>query len=284
MTVDSLIEAGCKQLAQAGIADASLDARLLFQHLTAMSRSEIVLNGNRLVDDSTSEAYYRLIARRCTRTPLQYLTGSREFWSLDFLVTPDVLIPRPETEFLLERALASCSGRTIHRALDLCTGSGVIGVVLAKELGCCVDAVDISPSALMVAAENIIRHQVGLQVSLICSDLFSALHRKKSYDLIVSNPPYIADDQLERLEPEVSQAEPRLALSGGASGLEIIARIAAEAGCYLRPDGCLFVEIGSDQEAGATVLFTAAKEQYGQVRVINDWSGRPRVLQAQCAG
>ena len=245
MTVDSLIDGGCKQLAQAGIADASLDARLLFQHLTAISRSEIVLNGNRLVDNSTSEAYYRLIARRCARIPLQYLTGSREFWSLDFLVTPDVLIPRPETEFLLERALASCSGRTIHRALD---------------------------------------HQVGLQVSLICSDLFSALHRKKSYDLIVSNPPYIADDQLEWLEPEVSQAEPRLALSGGASGLEIIARVAAEAGCYLRPEGCLFVEIGADQEAGAAVLFTAAKEQYGQVRVINDWSGRPRVLQAQRAG
>ena len=203
---------------------------------------------------------------------------------MEFLVTPDVLIPRPETEFLLESALAACSSSPVCRALDMCTGSGVIAVVLAKELGCLVDAVDISPAALRVAALNAAGHNVDGLVRLIGSDLFAALIPVPCYDLIVSNPPYIADEQLEDLEPEVARAEPRLALSGGASGLEVIERIVDEAERYLKPQGLLFLEIGADQEAGVTRLLTASQRCYDEFSVLKDWAGRPRVLKARFDG
>ena len=280
MNIDDLLATGALQLARAGIEDADLDARLLFQHLTAMTRSQLVLHCKQSVDDRTIKQYRQLVLQRSQRIPLQYLTGSQEFWSLDFLVSPAVLIPRPETEFLLERVLAACPpGCGISYALDLCTGSGVIAVVLAKELGCPVIAVDLSEAALAVAAINLSRHQVTHQVALVCGDLFAALNHVQKFDLIVSNPPYIADEQIGQLEPEVRVAEPYLALSGGPTGLGMIERIAARAAGYLHPGGWIFLEIGADQKNAVEALFKA--QQYDEVRVINDWAGRPRVLQAR---
>lgn len=282
MTLDDLLAAAALELVRAGIEDAELDARLLLQHLTAMTRSQLVLHGHRAADDRTVAQYRRLVEQRSRRIPLQYLIGSQEFWSLDFIVSPAVLIPRPETEFLLEQVLANCSpGCGIFSALDLCTGSGVIAVVLAKELCCPVTAVDISEAALRVAAKNLVRHGVADQITLVCSNLFTALNRKRKFDLIVSNPPYVADDQIGQLQPEVGRAEPSLALSGGPTGLRIIERIAIEAEGFLQPGGWIFLEIGADQKMAAAALFTA--RQYGEVRIINDWAGRPRVLQARYA-
>jgi release factor glutamine methyltransferase len=280
MNIDDLLATAARQLATAGIEDADLDARLLFQHLTAMTRSQLVLHGRQSVDDRTIKRYRQLVLQRSQRIPLQHLTGSQEFWSLDFLVSPAVLIPRPETEFLLERVLTTCPpGSGISRSLDLCTGSGVIAVVLAKELGCSVTAVDLSEAALAVAAKNLNRHQVTQQVTLVCGDLFAALNKRQKFDLIVSNPPYIADDQIGQLEPEVGVAEPYLALSGGPTGLGLIERIATEAAEYLHPGGWIFLEIGEDQKNAVAALFMA--QQYDEVRVIDDWAGRPRVLQAR---
>lgn len=203
---------------------------------------------------------------------------------MDFVVSPAVLIPRPETEFLLEQALAVCSlNGTISCALDMCTGSGVIAVVLARELRCRVTAVDISVAALEVAAKNISRHRAIDQIALVCSDLFAALNSNLKFDVIVSNPPYIADDLIRQLEPEVCRAEPRLALSGGLTGLRLIERIAVGAEEFLQPGGWIFLEIGADQKNAVTALFKDSKRRYDEVKVFDDWSGRPRVLQARYA-
>lgn len=280
MNIDELLAAAARQLRQAGIEDADLDARLLFQHLTAMTRSQLVLHGGNPVDTHILAQYLHLVDQRSRRLPLQYLTGSQEFWSLDFLVTPAVLIPRPETEFLLEQVLLSCSGKTISRALDMCTGSGVIAVILARELGCPVVAVDISEAALAVAAQNIARHRLTEQITLLCSDLFAALNHECKYDLIVSNPPYVPDEQIAYLEPEVGRAEPRLALSGGPGGLRTIEQIALAATRFLQYGGELFLEIGADQKEKAAALFNAPGQPYRDVRVLDDWAGRPRVLRA----
>jgi len=282
MRIDELLAVATRQLAHAGVDDPALDARLLFQHLSAMTRSELVLHGHRVVELHILTQYQALVGRRCNRIPLQYLTGSQEFWSLDFMVSPAVLIPRPETEFVLEHALKTSVGRRIEHALDMCVGSGVIAVVLARELGCPVTAVDLSEAALAIAAANAARHAVADRVTLVCSDLFAALNPARQYDLIVSNPPYIADGVIAQLEPEVAFVEPRLALSGGASGLDSLARIALAAELFLRPGGWLFAEIGADQKEPVLALFTAPERRYGEVAVINDWAGRPRVVQARC--
>jgi release factor glutamine methyltransferase len=282
MNIDGLIAAATLELAEAGIEDAELDARLLFQHLTAMTRTQLVLRGRQAVDQYTAEQYRHLITQRSHRIPLHYLTGFREFWSMDFVVSPAVLIPRPETEFLLEQVLAVCSsGSEVRRILDVCTGSGVIAVVLARELDSTVTAVDVSAAALAVAAQNLSRHQVADRVDLVCSDLFDALDSKKKFELIVSNPPYIAEEQIDQLEPEVGVAEPFLALSGGPGGLQIIERIAIEAEKFLQPGGWIFLEIGADQKNAVVRLFEAPERSYDEVKVINDWAGRPRVLQAR---
>jgi len=281
MRIDALLADAAARLAAAGIADAAPDARLLLQHVTGLSRSQLVLRADQDVDETVLARYRELLARRCQRIPLQHLTGSQEFWSLDFAVSPAVLIPRPETEFLLEQVLATCTGGTMTRALDLCTGSGVIAVVLARELGCPVVAADIAEAALRVAQENSVRHGTVDRVLPLCCDLFAALTPCAVFDLIVSNPPYVAEEEIDGLEPEVGRAEPRLALSGGPGGMGCIERIAAEARHHLRPGGWLFLEIGADQGERVDRLFRSAVPGYGQVRVIDDWAGRPRVLRAR---
>ena len=281
MRIDELLTVATRQLEQAGVDNPALDARLLLQHLSAMTRSELVLHGDRAVDSSLLNQYCQLVEQRGQRIPLQHLIGSQEFWSLDFIVSPAVLIPRPETEFLLEQALTICVGSRIEHALDMCTGSGVIAVVLARELACPVTAVDLSEAALAVAATNVACHNVADRVDLVCSDLFAGLNPRRQYDLIVSNPPYVVDGEIEGLEPEVARFEPRMALSGGTGGLDCIARIAVAAESFLRPGGWLFLEIGADQKEAVRALLTAPERRYGDVAVLDDWAGRARVAQAR---
>jgi len=281
MRINTLLAEATARLTAAGIIDAALDARLLLQHLVGLSRSQMILRAGQPMDEATSARYRELIARRCQRIPLQHLTGCQEFWSLDFAVSPAVLIPRPETEFLLEQVLAECRESKVASALDLCTGSGVIAVVLARELGCAVVAADISEVALRMARENSARHMTADLVLPVCCDLFTALNCGRPFDLIVSNPPYVAEEEIDRLEPEVGRAEPRLALSGGPGGMRCIERIAGEACRHLCPGGWIFLEIGADQGEKAARLFRSTVPGYGQVRVIDDLAGRPRVLRAR---
>ncbi|XOF34721.1 MAG: peptide chain release factor N(5)-glutamine methyltransferase [Candidatus Electrothrix sp. YB6] len=287
MQIQHLLAEAADALAAAGIEDSRLEAELLLRGCLNLSRSELFLRLASPLPPDRETHFQKLLSRRCLREPLQYILGSCEFWSLDFLVTPAVLIPRPETEFLLTHALsilqkeAKISPRHI---LDLCTGSGVIAVVLAKEFsGAQVTAADFSLEALAVARENISRHELTQQIRLICADLLTCFRPAPLFDLLVSNPPYIKSGDLPVLAPEVRDWEPHLALSGGSSGLDTIRRICRSAGQLLRPGGWLFMEIGADIGRETEQVFLQAGE-YEQVKVVPDWAGRPRVLQAEKLG
>ncbi len=276
------------KLSLAGIEDAQADASQLLCFCLGLTRSDLVLQSEKELSADQLERCNALLTRRLAREPLHYITGSREFWSLDFTVSPAVLIPRPETEFLLEMVLStlSSSGFRGGAVLDMCTGSGVIPIVLAKELSAKkVLAVDRSQEALHVAAENLKRHGKTNEISLLCSDLFSAINPHARFELIVANPPYISDSELGSLQPEVRDWEPESALSAGKKGLDVIELLVKQTPQYLLPGSWLFVEIGSDQKELVQSLFADhGSGAYDSVEVIHDWAERPRVLKAKKKG
>lgn len=276
-TVDSL--------QHAGIEDAQSDAVQLLDYCFGISRSQLFLSKDRDVPHDKLDRFRELLQRRLAREPLQYITGLREFWSRDFYVSPSVLIPRPETEFLLDRTLSICRKYDWHphTVLDMCTGSGVIAIVLAYEIKAQhFVAVDRSSKALQLAAKNREKHAMVEKIDLICSDLFSALAKDEQFDLIVSNPPYVATGDYEELQPEVKSWEPGSALLAGEDGLDVIVQLADKAHEYLSPAGWIFIEIGADQKDSVEQLFmNHSSGAYEEVKVVADWSGRPRVLQAR---
>lgn len=278
MRLDDLLSLAADQLRDAGIEDADLDARLLYEHCSGLGRTAILLQGGDGVDETIKTAFLALVDQRAQRQPLQYLTGSQAFWSFELQVTPAVLIPRPETEFLLEQVLTTCSSRRVNLALDLCTGSGAIALVLAKELGCRVLASDLSEAALLVAKHNARQQGFEEQIAFVRSDLFAGVQTQ--FDLIVTNPPYIVEGEIDALQAEVARSEPRLALSGGVDGLDCIRRIIAAAPAYLKPGGWLFMEIGADQQEAVKGLLHGAGQAYTQIDILLDYTGRPRV--ARC--
>lgn len=278
MRLDDLLSLAADQLWAAGIEDAALDARLLYEHCSGLRRTAILLQGADGVDETTKAAFLALVDKRAQRQPLQYLTGSQAFWSFELQVTPAVLIPRPETEFLLEQALATCSSLRVNLALDLCTGSGAIALVLAKELGCRVVASDLSEAALLVAKHNARQQGFEEHIAFVRSDLFAGVQTQ--FDLIVTNPPYIVEGEIDALQAEVSRGEPRLALSGGQDGLDCIRRIITAAPFYLKAGGWLFMEIGADQQEAVKALLHAEGQKYEQIDILLDYAGRPRV--ARC--
>lgn len=272
-------------LAEAGVEDSALEAELLLRHCLGVSRSGLFLRQQETLLPEQAVQLHALLHRRCQREPLQHIIGSCEFWGMEFLVSPAVLIPRPETEFLLEHVLSTLNKKNSRpqQVLDLCTGSGVIAAVLAKELpDAAVTASDCSLNALAVAQANLRRCGLESRVRLLCADLFAAFKPEPLFDLIVSNPPYIKAGDIPHLQPEVRDWEPHLALSGGASGMEIIELICAQAALLLRPGGWLFMEIGADI-AAETEAALRSEGVYEQVKVLPDWAGRPRVAQGRRA-
>ena len=284
MQVQQLLKTAAADLAAAGVTESELEAALLLQGCLDVSRTQLFLLCDQHVDLDQQRQFQEFVARRCRREPLQYILGSCEFWSLDFTVNPAVLIPRPETEFLLEHVLATLArdrDNARHNFLDLCTGSGVIAVVLATEFEqAALTAADYSPEALAVARKNIRRHGLAERINLLCADLLTAFRSGPLFDVIVSNPPYVLAGDLPGLEPEVRDWEPELALSGGQTGLDVIDRICRSAVGYLRPGGWLFMEIGADIKEPVEAAFSASG-RYEQVQVVRDWSAKPRVLQAR---
>jgi len=285
MQFSQLYEETVSKLSQAGIDDATVDAALLLEFCCGLSRSQLFLHGAEDVPVKDLVLFYSVLERRLSREPLHYITGLREFWSLDFIVSPAVLVPRPETEFVLDTVLATVKkhGYCHGPVMDMCTGSSVIAVVLSRELNAGnVVAVDSSTDALLIAKQNIYKFGLEKKIILICSDLFTALRQNEQYEIIVANPPYIADDDVTSLQPEVRDWEPRSALTSGPEGLDVIARIADQAYRYLIPGGWLFLEIGSDQGEKVNELFkNHTSKEYDNVSVLADWSERSRLLQAR---
>jgi len=285
MQFSQLYENAISKLSQAGIDSAPVDAFLLFEFCFGLTRSQLILHGANEVPAQKLIRFNLVLERRLSREPLHYITGMREFWSLDFVVSPAVLIPRPETEFVIDTVLATMKKQGYHQGpvLDMCTGSSVIAVVLSLELEADnVVAVDISTDALIIAKQNICKFGLEEKITLICSDLFTALRENMQYEVIVANPPYISEDDIIDLQPEVRDWEPRSALTGGSDGLDLIERIADQAYRYLVPGGWLFVEIGSDQREKVDELFSChGSKEYDNIAILPDWSGHPRFLQAR---
>jgi len=287
LSVADTVNSATLQLSEAGIANARLDAEALLSHVLRKNRAWIITHGENSLDDASSAIFRDAIGRRTKREPLQYIIGNQEFWGLEFMVTPDVLIPRPETEFIIEAALATIEDRIgPARIIDLCTGSGCIAVSLAKELsGAHVLAIDTSARALLVAKKNAANHGVSDRIRFFEGDLFEPLKQfdmPGQMDLIVSNPPYVRADELDTLQPEVRDFEPEMALIAGPEGTELAKRIIQLAPKYLKKNGALIMEMGLGQAAalrniaGKTGAYTAPE-------IIKDLAGIERIMVARKA-
>lgn len=277
LTVRQLIQ-DAQALLAAVSSTPRLDAELLLAHVLGWSRARLLAERDFQPDDAAGAAFAALVERRRAREPVAYLIGRREFYGLEFAVDQRVLVPRPETELLVELALtwARRQPLTTLRIADVGVGSGAIAVALAVHLpDARIYAVDISPAALAVAAANVERHAVSKQVTLLTGDLLTAL--PAPLDLIVSNPPYT---RLHAVDPGVAAHEPHLALDGGADGLVIYRRLLRQAPHWLQAGGLLLLEIGAWQRADVTVLAQAAFPR-AQITVHRDLAGRDRVVAVQ---
>ncbi len=282
MRIAEIYQEAVKRLAAANIPDAHIDAALLLCHLLKCNRAQLFLEGGQQVSPEHVVEFHQFLARRLRHEPLAYILGEQEFWSLSFYVSPDVLIPRPETEELLELALATVRKNNLSGPiLELGTGSGVIAIVLALEIpGAMVYTLDRSLEALQVAAVNVRNHNVGDRVYLINSDWLAGIRLTPRFELIVSNPPYIAREVMHSLQPEVEAFEPHLALDGGVKGIESIERMTGNLSRILKRGGWFFMEIGSDQEEHVLNLFDSYKD-YDSLKVHRDYAGHPRIFQAR---
>jgi release factor glutamine methyltransferase len=254
-----------------------LCAELLLAHLLDTTRIDIYLRFEEPLSAATIDAYRELIRRRGKHEPVAYIIGKREFYGRDFLVNKDVLIPRPETEHLVEAGLAGMGDNHSARVLDVGTGSGILACTfLAEREGWSAVALDISEQALAVASENATQLNVTDRIDLRQSDLCAALDEKEKFNLIVSNPPYIRKDEWDLLPHDVSDYEPRLALYGGEGGLEVLRPLLAQATRHLETGGLFLCEIGEEQ--GEAVSELARESGYTSISLENDYAGKPRML------
>ncbi|MFR3530866.1 MAG: peptide chain release factor N(5)-glutamine methyltransferase [Lachnospiraceae bacterium] len=271
LTLQMIYKEGAETLEHAGIPDAKLDAWYLLEYVTGISRASYFGDPKREVPEEQAESYREVILRRAGHIPLQHITGEQEFMGYSFLVNPDVLIPRQDTETLTEEALKFTEPGM--KVLDLCTGSGCILISLMKKChGLTGTGCDISEKALKTARENGRRLQV--EASWIQSDLFEQISER--FDLIVSNPPYIRTGVIEELQEEVRLHDPWIALDGKKDGLYFYRRIIAESTGYIRDNGALMFEIGHDQAEDVVRLMEEAG--YTQIRVKKDLAGLDRVV------
>lgn len=286
MTLYQLLQEGCEELRGAGDTDAAEDARQLLLAAFHLDTVHFLLNRmQELPDDEAAQAstkrYREMVARRRSRCPQQQILGSQEFMGLEFYVNQHVLIPRQDTETLVELVLKEQEGPD-KRILDLCTGSGCIAVSLAVKGGYGdITATDISGEALEVARRNVEKHGCAGRIGLYQGDLFQALELPEGpvFDVITSNPPYIPTAVIRTLEPEVRDHEPLLALDGKEDGLLYYRRIAAEAKAYLSEGGTLYLEIGHDQ--GEAVRDILKAEGYRDISICKDLPGNDRVVCAR---
>ena len=275
MTLQELLAEGEMTLEKAGVPEAKINAWHLFAHVTGMTRSAFFLKQSEDAEE-WQERYEEVLRQRMTRKPLEHITHETEFMGLPFYVDENVLIPRQDTECLVEEILPLVKGMDV---LDLCTGSGCIGISLAVLGGCrSVTLADLSEEALAVAEKNAQMNHVV--VTLVQSDLFRKV--EGTFGIIVSNPPYIPTAEVEKLMPEVRDHEPHMALDGDADGLLFYRRIIRESSQYLRSGGWLCFEIGFDQGKAVSTLMKEAG--YARVTIKKDLAGLDRIAMGQCPG
>jgi release factor glutamine methyltransferase len=267
---------------QAGIDSADTDARLLTAHALGIDRAELIANGDRALSAEDTKTIDALAARRLKHEPVSRIFGQKEFWTLTLMVTPDVLVPRPETETVIEAALDALQALKLEklRVLDIGTGSGALLLALLHEFPNAVGTgTDISAAALDVALTNAARNDLSLRCTFIPCDIAAGV--PGPFDLIVSNPPYVARGDIATLAPEVRDYDPALALDGGTDGLDGYRSIAGQARNLLAPGGRLIVELGAGQEPAVRALFTKAGLTVAATH--DDLAGIPRVLSATTA-
>ena len=276
MTIGEVLKFSEDQLKRAGIAEAALDAKYLLMEVASLSSTALFFSAREELGEEIITAYRMALERRTAREPLQYIMGTQEFMGLSFLVSPAVLIPRQDTELLVEAAIPFCHGA---RVLDLCTGSGCILLSLAK-LGGIREAVgpDLSREALAVAQLNADR--LNLRAQFIQSDLWETV--PGNFDVIISNPPYIPTEEIGGLMPEVRDFEPHMALDGGADGLYFYRKIAAGAGARLHLGGRIFLEIGYHQAEDVVRLLE--ENGFREIIIKKDYAGLDRVVCARWMG
>src|SRR6266481_3716180 len=312
--VRTTLKSGLAQLREAHVPSFTLAAELLLLHVLCRDRTWLYAHPEEQVSPADAERFFALVARRANGEPTQHLTGKQEFWGLEFEVTPDVLIPRPETEHVIEVALDRLAARELRAGrrqttngevfwiADVGTGSGCIAIALAKELpGAKFCATDISQKALAVARRNAVCHGVMDRVDFIESNLLEPLivsplvypafrgatrlprvsrgHSPLLFDAIISNPPYVGRREAATLPREVREHEPEVALYGGEEGYELYAALIAEAAQNLKPGGILVLELGHDSLPAVQPLLDASK--WTNVGVTDDLAGIPRVLAAE---
>lgn len=260
-------------LNKSGFDEAESDSRLIFEYIAGIDRVKLTLEGDRELEPGVEEKLKAALDKRLTHMPVQYITGYQNFMGLEFMVSKDVLIPRMDTEILVEEVLRL--GLSNVRVLDICTGSGCILLSILKYVyGSSGVGVDISDGALGVAEAN--SEALGIDATFIKSDMFENIPKDERFDIVVSNPPYIRSDVIGTLMSEVKDYEPLLALDGSEDGLKFYRIIADRAPEYLNNGGMLFLEIGYDQGAEVSALLSAAG--FMDVEVIKDLSGLDRVV------
>jgi release factor glutamine methyltransferase len=279
--VQALIAVTAHNFAALGIESSRLDAELLMAEAAGVTR-EAAITGSIDLSPAILKKFEAMVARREEREPVAYIVGHKEFYSLDFEVSPAVLIPRPETEFVVTAALEIVAGKANTRVLDIGTGSGAIAIAIAVNApSALVTATDISADALEVASRNARRHAVENRIKLRRADCFDVLDGGAAlgtFDVIVSNPPYLDDAEIRRLEPDVRRYEPRVALSGGVGGLRILRRIASGTAEHLASGGGLIMEMGTGHAGDVVRIIGHAG--LAITDVINDLAGQMRVLRA----
>lgn len=295
LSVKEILTIGKNRLAESDIADAEIDCKILYCFMMNITSTQIILEYQKILPDALCDQYFELLDRRCSGVPVQYITGTQEFMGLEFDVNEQVLIPRQDTETMVEDAISIISGNTLRGeklpikqkkdvvVLDLCCGSGAIGLSIANFCSNAkVICADISSKALSVTKQNAQKLSVAKKVHFEEGNLlepFKGRFKNKKFDLILSNPPYIKTDVIPTLQTEVRDHEPMMALDGGADGLDFYRAIIADAAQCLRKEGILMLEIGHDQREAVLELIDETG-QYDYVTGLTDLAGRDRIIVA----
>lgn len=279
MKIEELLRYGKEKLEKQKIEDASIISRILVQYVLKIDRNKLIINKNDNVDINKENEYKEYIEKIIKGKPVQYITNNQEFMRLNFYVDENVLIPQPDTEILVEEVIKSIDIKENIEILDMCTGSGCIGISLAKNIkNTKVTLVDISKEAIETAKKNAIQNEVENKITFIQSDMFENV--KGKFDIIVSNPPYIKTNIIQTLDKQV-QNEPHIALNGGEDGLDFYKILINEAHKYLKKDGKIFLEIGYDQKQEVESLAKQSKH-YKKIETIKDLSQNDRVIILEC--